>query len=100
MHKFLAFSIALTSIAGCSTAPERVSAPSAISECSVDTSATVNYGVRVSGVTRVECGEQSTFITNQCITKYRSVPPNGEEFMFKCPDDKGGFVEGSMTTYW
>lgn len=99
MLKYLLSSILLINLTACSSAPQTQQAMSfeKLQTCNVETSATVNYGVKVNGLTKVECGN---LITKQCITQYRSVPPNGEELMFRCPDDNGGFVEGSMITYW
>lgn len=90
----------ITSVSGCSSVPENVTTTNSLHSCNVATTATVNHGVKVQGATIVQCGEQSTLITKQCITRYKSVPPNGELFIFKCPDDNGGFYEGEMITYY
>lgn len=99
MLKLLLPVLVLTNLAACSTAPQKQQPMSfeKLQTCNVETSANVSHGVKVSGHTKVDCGK---LITNQCITQYRSVPPNGEELMFRCPDDNGGFFEGSMITYW
>lgn len=98
MLKLLLPVLVLINLTACSSSPAKQPMSfEKLQTCNVETSATVNYGVKVNGLTKVECGN---LITKQCITQYRSVPPNGEEMMFRCPDDNGGFVEGSMITYW
>ena len=97
MHKFLAFSIALTSIAGCSTAPEYTKVPSKLETCTTTTSTSVKYGVRIGSTTRIACDDRVTYIDPKCVSRYDTVQlPTGrwsEEVILMCPDNKGGFYE-------
>jgi len=95
MFKYLLFSVLLTSLVGCSSTPEYTSVPRQLEQCSTYTSASVKYGVKVGGVTKIECGDY--IVEAKCETRYDTVQlPNGrwsEEAILMCPDNRGGMME-------